>query len=166
MIILGGLMSDIAITRSIKSEIRDKGYSLVLAETISVTLLDDWQRLLSDYDNLPRDAYLPDNGLYRYRRYDSFYFHPASGDLVLMPHTDYFQSRNINHVTGGMVRKFAPLTEETRGNPFLHELIRFDFETFPLDNEAWANESWQVDVHQIYVVADVGAEGHPTPEGV
>lgn len=158
----------ITTTHDIQSEIAQTGYSVLLAEELSMTeeLSSAWEVLRQDYPSLPRDEYLPDNGLYRYRRYDSFSFLPETGALSLLPHQDYFQSRDINTVTGGIVRKFAPLTKETTENPFLHELIRFDFANFPIDDPAMLSGKWKVDVHQIFVVANVGAEGHPTPEGV
>jgi len=161
-------MTHITTTRDIQSDIETKGYSLVLADELPMTeeMSEAWASLREDYRSLPRDEYLPDNGLYRYRRYDSFYFYPETGELELLPHKDYFQSKDINYVTGGVVRKFEPLIEETAKNLFLHELIRFDFANFPLPDPDMKYHPWQVDVHQIHVVAKVGAEGHPTPEGV
>lgn len=161
-------MQEISTRHPIRDDIHHHGYSLVQAQDMlmSEELRAQWQHLLTEYSALPRDNYLPDNGLYRYRRYDSFYYHPQKNDLLRLPHQDYFQSTDINQVTGGIVRKFAPLTDETAGNPFLHALIRFDFAHFPLASPDWFQHTWQVDVHQIYVVAPAGAEGHPTPEGV
>ncbi|MEL6405610.1 MAG: 2OG-Fe dioxygenase family protein [Chloroflexota bacterium] len=161
-------MIPITTHRPIKQEIANTGYSRVFANNIPLTtkLKSAWETLLADYQSLPPDNHLPDNGLYRYRRYDKFAFHPATGKLQVLPHEDYFQSTDINHVTGGIVRKFAPLTPETIANPFLHALIRFDFAQFPLADPAYADDMWQVDVHQIHVIADVGSEAHPTPEGV
>lgn len=158
----------ITTTHNIQGELSDTGYSLVRADEI--TMLDELatacQQLRATYPDLPRDEYLPDGATYRYRRYDRFRFVPNTGDLTLLPHQDYFQSTDINQVTGGMIRKFAPLTDDIANNPFLHELIRFDFAHFPLADAAMLDNTWQVDVHLIYVVAEAGAEGHPTPEGV
>ncbi|MGJ3239601.1 MAG: 2OG-Fe dioxygenase family protein [Anaerolineae bacterium] len=161
-------MLPITTTRDIRSDIAHVGYSCVSADDLPLNgeMAQAWQALLEDYQSLPPDDYLPNNGLYRYRRYDRFYFYPATGELVLLPHRDYFQSKEINQVTGGIVRQFAPLTRTTANNPFLHELIRFDFANFPLANREMRYHPWQVDVHQIYVTAEAGSEGHPTPEGV
>jgi hypothetical protein len=153
---------------TIRAQIAEQGYSIVLADDIPlVPALDDaWQRLCAEYEHLPPDHYLPDAGNYRYRRYDSFYFYPETGELTLLPHRDYFQSDDINRVTGGIVRKFAPLTPATVNNPFLRDLIRFDFDRFPLADAEMRYHPWQVDVHQIYVVAEPNTIGQPTPEGV
>lgn len=152
----------------IRQEIAQKGYSLVRASQIDMqpTVQAAWQMLQTDYEDLPSDDFLPDGGLYRYRRYDRWRFLPHTGDLSLLPHEDYFQSKEINQVTGGIVRQFAPLRPQTVQNPFLHDLIRFDFAHFPLADATMAQDVWQVDVHQILVIAEVGSQGHPTPEGV
>lgn len=152
----------------IYDDIASKGYSVVPADAFPLTdgLRLAWHRLLADYQTLPADDFLPNGGNYRFRRYDRFYFMPVTGELHVLPHEDYFQGTDINAVTGGMVRQFAPLLPETIENPFLHELIRFDFDQFPLPDVEQQYNAWQVDVHEIYVVAHPGMQGHPTPEGI
>ncbi len=155
-------------THNIHDDIRDRGYSVVPADNIplSENLQHAWQTLRDDYNHLPPDEHLPGNATYRYRRYDSFYFHPMTGQLRLLPHRVYFQSKAINPVTGGVQRHFAPLREATVENPFLQELIRFDFDQFPLRTTDQQYQPWQVDVHEILVVAQPDEAGQPTPEGI
>jgi hypothetical protein len=155
-------------TRNIHDDIRDRGYSVVPADTIplSENLRQAWQTLRDDYNHLPPDEHLPGDATYRYRRYDSFSFQPMTGRLHLLPHRPYFQSKAHNSVTGGIQRHFAPLREATVENPFLQELIRFDFDRFPLRSTDQQYQPWQVDVHEILVVAQPDEEGHPTPEGI
>lgn len=124
-----------------------------------------WEALRATYPELPADEFLPAGGRYRFRRWGRLYFHPPTGELLLMPHVDYFQSKAVNRVTGGVVRRFAPLLPEQANNPFLHALVRFDFSLFPLTPEEAAS-TWQVDVHLIRVTAAPGINGQPTPEGV
>ncbi|MEO1443697.1 MAG: 2OG-Fe dioxygenase family protein, partial [Chloroflexota bacterium] len=142
-------------------------YSIIHAADLHMPahLQTAWQRLQSEYPAMPADNFLPGNAAYRFRRYDSFTFFPSTGELTLKPHKTYFQDTDINHVTGGIIRDFAPLTETIASNPFLHELIRFDFARFPAD-AAMRNGEWRVDVHLIRVVAQTGETGHPTPEGI
>jgi hypothetical protein len=167
-VVEGYKMLEITTTHNIQQEIAAKGYSVVDSEQIPLAdeMRTAWEVLREDYQTLPPDAFLPDHGKYRFRRFDRFYFYPATGELVLLPHVDYFQSNDINTVTGGIVRQFAPLTRKTANNPFLHELIRFDFAQFPLRDPEQKYQPWQVDVHEIHVVAQPGDIGHPTPEGV
>lgn len=127
---------------------------------------DEWQALAAAYPLLPPDDYLPGGAHYRFRRYDRFHFEPVTGSLDLLPHENYFQSTDINAVTGGIVRQFAPLTPEIAENPFLHALIRWNFAQFPMRHADWGYGAWQVDAHLISVVSTPTEVGHPTPEGV
>ncbi len=142
-------------------------YSLVPASAWDMPpeVWASWQQLQAEYANLPADKFLPGNGAYRFRRYDSFRFVPSLGTLELLPHETYFQGTDINEVTGGIVREFAPLTPTIASNRFLHELIRYDFSQFPI-TEPLPSDEWRVDVHLIRVVAQAGTAGQPTPEGV
>jgi hypothetical protein len=117
---------------NIHDDIAAKGYSLVPADMIEPLhrLRPEWDALREAYPHLPADEYLPHGARYRYRRYDRFWFDPLAGELRLLPHEDYFQAKDINTVTGGIIRRFAPLTPDIAENPFLHALMRWDFEQF------------------------------------
>jgi hypothetical protein len=152
---------------NIRGELLRDHYSLILAADWALTpaMQSAWAQLAAEYPQMPPDEFLPGGASYRFRRYDSFRFSPQTGALELLPHQSYFQSRDINAVTGGIVREFAPLTDTIANNAYLHELIRFDFAQFPL-TDAQRGHEWQVDVHLIRVVAHAGEVGHPTPEGI
>ena len=158
-------MSEISCLRDVRSELRTTGYCRLRADELRMTdeLRQGWLSLSIDYSDLPPDDYLPGAGKYRFRRYGRFSFSPESGVLHRLPHEDYYQSRDINRVTGGFVRKFAPLLDTTFANPFLQELIRFDFCQFPL---AAAAGAWEVHAHLIRVRANESEMGQPTPEGI
>jgi len=161
-------MANITTTRNIKDEIAQRGYSVMRADELqmSAELRQAWLSLSIDYADLPADEYLPGGARYRYRRYGRFRFSPLTGELARLPHEDYFQSADINRVTGGIIRKFAPLLDTTFDNQFLQELIRFDFAQFPLEEDLQSREDWEVHAHLIRVTADLSAQGHPTPEGI
>lgn len=160
-------MSYITTTHPIREDLETQGYSLIRATELSIPdeLRQAWLSLSIDYADLPADEYLPDNGKYRYRRYGRFTFMPATEQLTRLPHLDYFQDTDINQVTGGFIRKFAPLHDSTFDNPFLQELICFDFRHFPIA-EDMLQIPWEVQVHLIRVTASAGEDGHPTPEGI
>ncbi len=160
-------MSGIRTRQPVRSELAGQGYSRLRARAIDMDddLREAWLSLSIDFADLPRDEYLPGGGKYRFRRYGRFRFAPASGELSPLPHVDYFQSADINKVTGGFIRKFAPMREGSFGNAFLRELIRFDFAQFPLDR-ADRQAAWEVQAHLIRVTARAGEQGHPTPEGI
>lgn len=160
-------MLDISTAQGIQDEIRQQGYSLLRASDLRMSdeLRQSWLSLSIDYADLPADEYLPGGARYRFRRYGRFRFSPLTGELTRLPHNDYFQSAAINRVTGGIIRKFAPLLDTTFDNPFLRELIRFDFAQFPLEDAQW-KQDWEVQAHLIRVAADLSEQGQPTPEGI
>ena len=160
-------MSGIVSSRPLRQELASQRYCLLRAADLSISdeLRQAWLSLSIDYADLPPDEHLPGGGNYRYRRFGRFAFLPATGELKRLPHVDYFQSADINRVTGGIIRKFAPLLDTTFDNPFLHELIRFDFRQFPVCAELLHSE-WEVQAHLIRVIADDSTLGRPTPEGI
>lgn len=160
-------MPGISTRRPVWQELAEQRYSLLRAREIDIDddLRESWLSLSIDFADLPGDAYLPSGGKYRRRRYGRFRFVPRSGELTPLPHVDYFQSADINRVTGGIIRKFGPILEGTFANPFLRELIRFDFDQFPL-GLAERQSVWEVQAHLIRVTASAEEPGHPTPEGI
>ena len=160
-------MATITATRNIKEEILRSGYSLLRASDLRITdeLLQAWLSLSIDYADLPPDEYVPGGAGYRFRRYGRFRFTPSNGELSRLLHQDYYQRAEINRVTGGFIRKFKPLLDTSFENPFLHELIRFDFRQFPVD-ACELSDDWEVHVHLIRVTADLNAQAYPTPEGI
>lgn len=154
-------------TQDIMGQLRSYDYALVRSDTITLggDLASAWAELRSFYPDLPLDEYLPDGGKYRFRRFGRMYFLPVTGDLVPMPHVDYFQSLDHNKVTGGIVRKFAPLSPAIFANAFMQALIRFNMAHFPLD-DAMRAQPWQVDIHLIRVTTQPDVQGQPTPEGI
>lgn len=160
-------MPEISTAQDIKDEIRQKGYSLLRACDLRMSdeLRQSWLSLSIDFADLPADEYLPGGARYRFRRFGRFRFSPLTGKLARFPHNDYFQGADINRVTGGSSRNFAPLLDTTFDNPFLRELIRFDFAQFPLEDAQW-KQDWEVQAHLIRVAADLSEQGQPTPEGI
>ncbi len=160
-------MTGISSARDIKAELQTKDYCLLRADDfrLSDEMRQAWLSLTIDYSDLPRDEYLPAAGKYRFRRYGRFSLAPATGELTRLPHKDYFQSAEINPVTGGFVRRFAPLLDTTCINPCLKELIRFDFRQFPLAATE-VDADWEVHAHLIRVKANENEAGQPTPEGL
>ena len=147
-------------SRPLNAALAAQGCSFLRADDLHIppALRQAWLSLLIDYADLPADAHLPAGGKHRFRRCGRYRLVPASGELVRLPHADYFQSRAIN-------RRFAPLADTTFDNPFLQELIRFDFRQFPLDAAALQSD-WEVQVHLIRVTARADAAGCPSPEGI
>ncbi|MFK7801230.1 MAG: 2OG-Fe dioxygenase family protein [Anaerolineae bacterium] len=155
------------IERSIRPELEEKKFALMDANELMIApeLSQDKEQLWASWNNLEADNYLRDGASYRLRRFGLFYWHPASGDLRLLPPAPYFQSAETNSYAGGIDRQFAYLEEETGTNQFLHELIKFTFRQFPVTDEMFENP-WEIDVHQFRIVSSEAELGEPTPEGI
>ncbi|TDJ34733.1 MAG: hypothetical protein E2O53_07570 [Gammaproteobacteria bacterium] len=84
--------------------------------------------------------------------------------LTHIPDACFYQSIEINPLNGGEERHFAPLAADTVRNPFLRELIEFDFAQ--LTSRQHIEVDWLIGVHQIRITATTGVQGNPTPEGI
>lgn len=157
----------ITANRAIRNELREKKYALISAEEFSIApeLTADRQRLWEDWNNLELDNYLKDGGRFRQRRFGLFYFLPSTGELLPLKSVSYIQSHEINTYAGGIAREFAPLLDATLTNQFLHNLIKFNFQQFPVDS-SMTLLPWEIDVHQFRIVASEDEQGQPTPEGI
>jgi len=157
----------ITVDREISTELREKKYALILAKEFSIApeLAADRHHLWSDWNNLKVDNYLKDDRRFRQRRFGLFYLLPSTGELLPMKSVPYTQSRKVNTYAGGIARKFAPLLDATLTNQFLHNLIKFNFQQFPVDNNMTLLP-WEIDVHQFRILASQNEQGQPTPEGI
>jgi hypothetical protein len=107
---------------------------------------------------------MADGGKYRFRRYGLYQLSATTGRLSHIPGASFYQSSEINPLNGGENRSFAPLAGGSVNNPFLHELIRFDFAQ--LTSKKHIENDWLIGVHQIRITATTGVQGNPTPEGI
>jgi hypothetical protein len=123
-----------------------------------------WLQLRASYDDLPADAYLPAGESYRFRRFGRFRYNRDTRDLSALPWRPFFQARDFNALNGGIERHFAPLAPAIQRNRALYELIDFNGALLEAPHPDIA--VWTIFIHQIRIVADSGAAGKPTPEGI
>ncbi|MFN3630598.1 MAG: 2OG-Fe dioxygenase family protein [Casimicrobiaceae bacterium] len=119
--------------------------------------------------DLPRDAYLADGGRYRYRRHASHTIdRPLDPTAVIadVPYRPHWQPKTYNRLHGGLLRRFAEITPETRALPLYRQLIlRFGTVMAEADRLRGVGvDRWYVEAHQFRIDARSG-EGRPTPEG-
>ncbi len=118
-----------------------------------------------EWGKLGKDNFLESGKSFRYRRFRYFYFSPVSGEILPFAPTPYYQPAEINNYAGSIDRKFDSIKNKTINNPFLQELIKFDFQQLPVSmNEK--SDPWMVDIHQIRIIATSNENGEPTPEGI
>lgn len=160
-------MDQIRIERGIRLALHESKYALISADefTIAPELVPDRRDLWTDWERLEPDNHLQDGSHFRLRRFGLFYLLPSTGQLLPLPPAPYFQSAGTNLYAGGIKRRFAPLLDATLANPFLHELIKFNFRQFPVHTEI-AHQPWEIDVHQFRIIATQDEQGEPTPEGI
>ncbi len=156
----------IAVHTDIRSRIKRNRYALVPSREFSfVPALHGSDELFRrDWEHLELDPYMADGGKYRLRRYGLFQLSAATGHLAYIPGASFYQSIKINPLNGGEQRHFAPLAADTVKNPFLRDLIQFDFAQ--LTSKKHIKNDWLVGVHQIRILATTGVTGNPTPEGI
>ena len=132
--------------------------------SFSTALQESSDLFRRDWENLEPDLYMADGGRYRLRRYGLYQLSAGSGRLIHISGASFYQSSKTNPLNGGEHRRFAPLAADTVNNPFLRELVRFDFAQ--LTSKKHVENDWLVGVHQIRILATPGVTGNPTPEGV
>ncbi len=156
----------ISVHTDIGSSTERTHYALVPSNkfTFAPALQASRERFTRDWEHLELDPHMADGGTYRLRRYGLFRLSAATGRLTHIPGVSFFQSTEINPLNGGEHRHFAPLADETVKNPFLHELLNFDFAQ--LTSKKDIEDAWLIGVHQIRIVATPDVAGNPTPEGI
>ena len=155
----------ITVNNDIGSSIERVHYALVPSDEFSFSpaLHASSELFRRDWEHLEPDPYMADGGSYRFRRYGLYQLSASTGQLTHLPGASFYQSIEINPLNGGENRDFAPLAADTVKNPFLHELIRFDFAQ--LTSKQNIEDDWLVGVHQIRILTTAGVPGNPTPEG-
>ncbi len=155
----------ITVDADIGSSIERTHYALVPSHDFSFSphLNESGELFRGDWAHLEPDPYMADGGSYRTRRYGLYQLSGTTGQLSHIPGASFYQSIEINPLNGGEHRHFAALDTNTVKNPFLHELIRFDFTQ--LTSNEHIEDDWLIGVHQIRITATTGMPGNPTPEG-
>jgi len=155
----------ITVDANIGNSIERTHYALIPSHKFSFSpdLNEPGEVFRRDWSHLEPDPYMADGGNYRLRRYGLFQLSGTTGQLAHIPGVPFYQSVEINPLNGGEHRHFAGLGANTVENPFLHEVILFDFAQM-ISSDHIAGD-WLVGVHQIRIIATPGVPGNPTPEG-
>jgi hypothetical protein len=160
-------MVPITLKQDVRHDIERQGFAWIPSDAWVMSPLCEthWQRLRRDWNHLELDRYLEPGAAFRLRRYARYCWSPASDELLILPHSPYYQPVEENQYAGGVVRDFAPLRGESVSNPFLTSLVRSTFACLPI-SEVKREQTWEVRVHQIRIVASPGQPGQPAPEGI
>ncbi|MFE2109849.1 2OG-Fe dioxygenase family protein [Kitasatospora sp. NPDC059463] len=129
---------------------------------------DDWERFSRFWDDLPLDAHMGDGGTYRRRKYSAVSYEFGSGAVRPLGQDGFLQSREINRLNGGVVRRFEPVDPALLGTSVLHRLLaRFTRQIAGTARTAGSPAPvGRVNIHQHRITATGAQAGNPTPEGM
>ena len=124
--------------------------------------LAEWDAFAASWDDLGLDTYMADGGRYRRRRHAVFAAGPDG--ITRHEHRPHYQSRDYNALNGGVARWFDPVTDAVDQMPAFRSVLRTCQLVF--DALSPGVPSWEVEVHQFRIEAQLGQAGQPTPEGM
>lgn len=101
----------------------------------------------------------------RTRSYSDFEYDPRTGELSPLEHVAYFQSEEMNAFIGGVERHFGDVEPDCVENPLFGALVRFDFETLPIEDD-YLERPWVCQIHQIRIAVNPGQSYDVVPEGI
>lgn len=120
-----------------------------------------WDEFASSWDDLRQDPYMGDGGTYRFRRYSEFMI--AGNRISVLPHRAYHQTKDVNHLNGGIERLYDPISASVSEGQVMTELLRRCHDFMPALDDG---RHWLVQTFQNRIYAGVDTEGLPAPEGV
>jgi hypothetical protein len=147
---------------AVVATLRQQGFAVANADCVAKLASEPqaWlAALAAEWEGMPVDPYLKDNGRYRRRRHASFLVDQES--CLLVPQRAHFQSPEYNALHGGMTRWFAPMRSELIAQPPWSALLRGLAAVYSQLSPA---ARWYVEAHQFRIDTS-GGIGRPTPEG-
>lgn len=119
------------------------------------------RNFLLSWEDMAVDRYIQREDMTRRRRFGRFTLDRADSRLERLPHRPFFQSKQINQLSGGIQRVFEPMRDDVATSPVLGRIVRFVIDCLPIDPKA----PMDVNAHQIRVIAG-DQSASPTPEGL
>lgn len=157
-------MKIINVPEQISDAITLSGYAVASKEELALDSEDDnnLKSLMSLWDDLVIDRYLPPQYGERYRRYGRFRFDKERFSLNILPNEGYIQSYQNNSVSGGIKRIFAPLQPVAISNDFFQLLIKSNAHIL----HPMGQRYWDIHAHFIRIPSNKKQQGVPCPEGI
>ncbi|RKT12281.1 hypothetical protein BX285_6251 [Streptomyces sp. 1114.5] len=127
-----------------------------------------WEGFSRFWENLPLDGHMGDGGTYRRRKYSAISYELDGGAIRPLEHAGFLQSKEINPLNGGVVRRFEAVDRGLLDTPVLRRLLAHFTariaDSAPDDRPPAPVR--RVNIHQHRITATGVEAGHPTPEGV
>ncbi|WP_405749620.1 2OG-Fe dioxygenase family protein [Streptomyces sp. NBC_01411] len=135
---------------------------------------DDWEIFSKFWESLSLDTHMGDGGTYRRRRYSTVLLDGEGGVAQRIDHDGFLQSREINRLNGGVIRRFDPIDPALLDTAVVRQLLAHF--TARIENSAHGDRPQhpnrsqapirRVNIHQHRITATRTSSGNPTPEGV
>ena len=125
--------------------------------------LGDWPAFAASWDDLPRDAHLPEGHRYRRRRHATLSARAGEGGFRVEPHQPHYQGLEYNALVGGIERWFEPVEPKIVAGETFGAVIALCLRIF---GRLRPRIDWRIECHQFRIEARPDAAGQPTPEGV
>jgi len=158
--------------QTLQTTLQRDGFAFVESSPMRALLerngaLTDWPAFAASWDDLAVDHYLADHGRYRLRRHAVFRIAKdgaIDGAITREAHQPHYQSRDYNHLHGGIERWFEPIMPDIGAGASMCCILHFCTMLFgALAPDA---RTWRVETHQFRIEARSEESGQPTPEGV
>jgi hypothetical protein len=153
------------ILSSEKEHILQNGFVALRGIDLSVQLdiVEPFNSFACYWNNLKTDSFMHDGGKYRQRRIGKFSYYNSDDKLVFHPNeTDFFQSKYVNAVNGGIRRNFLVIEHNFAKSLLLNKLIRYCLSLIPVFGYKFV----KINTHLFRVVCNSTMVGLPTPEGI
>ena len=125
--------------------------------------LADWDQFAGSWDDLPRDAHLPDGHRYRRRRHATLSARAGESIFHVEAHQPHYQGIEYNRLVGGIERWFEPIRPAILSGASFRSILTLCLRLFGALQPA---TDWHIECHQFRIEARPDAAGLPTPEGV
>ncbi|MFF8925610.1 2OG-Fe dioxygenase family protein [Streptomyces koyangensis] len=129
---------------------------------------DDWDKFSQFWESLPLDPHMGDGGTYRRRKYSAISYDVEDGTIRIADQGGFLQSKEINRLNGGIVRRFEPIDQALLDTSVFRRIVTHfvaRIEETKSDDEP-AVPVRRINVHQHRIVATGNELGNPTPEGI
>ncbi len=135
----------------------------ITMSTYYETQSQEWEQFCNSWDHLCLDAFMKDNGKYRYRRYSVFTWQAQSKQLVIEPKQPHYQTVDYNHLNGGVQREYETFENSVVFSPIFNRIMSFNISVL---NTLHPNQDWHIEAHQFRILTSPDMKGLPTPEGI
>lgn len=122
----------------------------------------EWRIFRESWSDLPVDGFMANGETYRRRRHSLFNV-DSDGHIVELPKRPYLQTKDINHLNGGVERTYEQIIPEVTETALFRELLT---SVTSVLTELHGSSTWHHQCFQNRITTSPEQVGNPTPEGI